>query len=67
MIESASEQPARWSGISTVFSGDRILAVSAMKCTPQKTMVSSGAAAAIRDSASESPTWSATSWIAGSW
>ncbi|COX78247.1 Uncharacterised protein [Mycobacterium tuberculosis] len=47
--------------------GLRILAVSAMKCTPQNTMVSSGASAATRDSASESPTWSATSWIAGSW
>src|ERR1700720_2975534 len=56
VIESASEQPARWSGISTVFSGLRIFAVSAMKCTPQNTMVSSGASAAIRDSASESPT-----------
>ena len=36
VIESASEQPASRSGISTVFSGDRIDAVSAMKCTPQK-------------------------------
>ncbi|SHT19513.1 Uncharacterised protein [Mycobacteroides abscessus subsp. abscessus] len=60
-MESASEHPARWSGMSTVFSGLRILAVSAMKCTPQNTIVSSGASAAIRDKASESPTWSATS------
>lgn len=67
MIESASEQPARSSGISTVFSGLRILAVSAMKWTPQKTIVPSSASAAIRESASESPTWSATSWISGSW
>ncbi|EUA35133.1 hypothetical protein I552_5922 [Mycobacterium xenopi 3993] len=37
-----------------------------MKCTPQNTMVSSGASAATRDSANESPTWSATSWMAGS-
>ncbi|CAA0134003.1 Uncharacterised protein [Mycolicibacterium vanbaalenii] len=67
VIESASEHPARWSGISTVLAGERILAVSAMKCTPQNTIVSSGASAAMRDSASESPTWSATSWMAGSW
>ena len=39
--ESASEQPAFASGISTVLSGDRIFAVSAMKCTPQKTIVDS--------------------------
>ena len=35
MIESASEQPASGSGIRTVLSGERIEAVSAMKCTPQ--------------------------------
>ena len=46
MIESASEQPASGSGISTVFSGQRIDAVSAMKCTPQKTIVSASVAAA---------------------
>ena len=34
VIEAASEQPARVSGIRTVFSGARILDVSAMKCTP---------------------------------
>ncbi len=39
-IEAASEQPASRSGIRTVFSGQRIEAVSAMKCTPQKTIVS---------------------------
>ena len=65
--ESASEQPACASGISTVFSGERIFAVSAMKCTPQNTMVDCGAVAAIRESASESPTWWATSWISGTW
>src|SRR5262249_24642211 len=64
-IESASEQPALTSGINTVLSGLRILAVSAMKCTPQNTIVSASLAAAIRDSASESPTWSAMSWMAG--
>ena len=39
VIEAASEQPASRSGISTVFCGLRIAAVSAMKCTPQKTIV----------------------------
>ena len=67
MIESASEQPARASGISTVLSGARIFAVSAMKWTPQNTIVDAADSAAIRDSASESPVWSATSWISGSW
>ncbi len=43
MIEAASEQPASGSGISTVLSGERIAAVSAMKWTPQKTI-----AAAVR-------------------
>jgi len=55
VIESASEQPARASGISTVFSGLRIFAVSAMKWTPQKTIVDASLFAAIRESASESP------------
>ena len=58
---SASEQPARGSGIKTVRSGARILAVSAMKYTPAKTMVDASLAAAMRDRARESPTWSATS------
>ena len=38
---SASEQPASRSGSSTVFSGERIEAVSAMKCTPQNAITSS--------------------------
>ena len=67
VIESASEQPARASGIRTVFSGARIFAVSAMKWTPQNTIVEAGESAAIRDRARESPVWSATSWIEGSW
>src|SRR5690606_9079584 len=53
VIESAREQPARASGMSTVFSGARIFAVSAMKWTPQKTIVDASLAAAIRLSASE--------------
>ena len=48
-IESASEQPASRSGISTVFSGERIEAVSAMKWTPQKAITSASAAAAWRE------------------
>ena len=42
----ASEQPASVSGISTVFSGERIAAVSAMKWTPQKTITSASVLAA---------------------
>ena len=66
-IESASEQPASRSGISTVFSGERIEAVSAMKWTPQKAIASASVAAASRERPSESPMWSATSWTSGSW
>ena len=40
-MESASEQPASGSGSSTVLSGQRIDAVSAMKWTPQKAITSS--------------------------
>jgi hypothetical protein len=54
MLE-ASEQPARWAGKSTFRDGLRILAVSAMKRTPQKTMISASVSAARRDSSSESP------------
>ena len=56
VIESAKEQPASRSGISTVLSGHRIDAVSAMKCTPQKTMTEPSAFAASRERPSESPT-----------
>jgi len=64
-MESASEQPAASSGMRTVLSGERILAVSAMKWTPQKMMVDCSASAAMRDRARESPTWWAMSWMAG--
>jgi hypothetical protein len=47
--------------------GDSSFAVSAMKCTPANTIVDASVSAAIRDSARESPTWSATSWISGAW
>ena len=53
---SASEQPAFCAGSSTVFVGFRILAVSAMNFTPQKTMMSLSVLAALRLSSSESPT-----------
>ena len=62
-----AEHPAAASGMSTVLSGARIFAVSAMKCTPQNTIVDADEPAASRESASESPVWSATSWISGSW
>src|SRR5690606_33751099 len=38
VIESASEQPARLSGMSTVLSGLSSFEVSAMKCTPHCTI-----------------------------
>ena len=56
VIDAASEQPASRSGISTVLSGLRIVAVSAMKWTPQKTIVAASVAAAWRERPSESPT-----------
>ena len=56
MIVAASEQPASRSGSSTVLSGERIAAVSAMKWTPQNTIVSASVAAAWRERPSESPT-----------
>ena len=67
VIESASEQPASGSGSSTVLSGERIEAVSAMKCTPQNAITSASVRAACCESASESPTKFATSWTSGSW
>ena len=58
----ASEQPVRWSGISTVLVGFSNLVVSAMKWTPASTMVSASAFMASRASARLSPTISATQW-----
>jgi hypothetical protein len=65
VIESESEQPASGSGISTVLSGDRTDAVSAMKWTPQNAITSASVDAASRESWRESPVKSATSWISG--
>ena len=54
-MDAASEHPARRAGSSTVRSGFRILAVSAMNRTPQNTMGSASVVAAMRLSSSESP------------
>ena len=63
----ASEQPASRSGSSTVFFGERIAAVSAMKWTPQNTITDASVAAACCESPSESPTKSAMSCTSGRW
>ena len=55
VMDAASEHPARLSGMSTVFSGLSSFEVSAMKCTPQWTMMSASALAASRASSSLSP------------
>jgi hypothetical protein len=65
VIESASEQPAVRSGISTVFAGFRILAVSAMKYTPHIAITSASVREASIASPRESPTKSATSCTSG--
>ena len=65
--DSSSEQPASRSGMRTSASGLRILAVSAMKRTPQKAITFALARCAARASSSESPTKSARSWISASW
>ncbi len=64
---SAIEQPAARSGSTTFCASEvRMSALSAMKCTPQKTMYSaSGRAAASRASLNESPVTSAN-WITSS-
>ncbi len=68
VIDSASEQPARRSGISTVLPGFSSLAVSAMKCTPASTITSASTFIASRASARLSPVMSATQWkISGVW
>ena len=62
-----SEQPASRSGMTTVFEGFTIFAVSAMKWTPQKAMTSASVSAALKERPRESPTKSASSWISRSW
>src|SRR5688572_19978422 len=46
--ESSRLQPASMSGRTTIFSGERILAVSAMNLTPQKAITSASVSAALR-------------------
>ena len=60
VIEEASEQPARLSGISTVFLGFSSFEVSAMKCTPHCTMIDCLTLVASMASCRLSPTISAT-------
>jgi len=60
-IEDAREHPASKSGINTVLSGLMIDAVSAIKCTPQKTIIEASVSAAIFDNFKESPIKSAIS------
>jgi hypothetical protein len=55
-MESAREQPASRSGMRTVLSGERMEAVSAMKCTPQNAMIDCSVRAACWESPRESPT-----------
>jgi len=62
VIEAASEQPARRSGISTVLSGQRTFDVSAMNWTPACTMIRAGVLAASRARPRLSPTKSPTPW-----
>ena len=62
---SAIGHPESGFGCSTMDSGDRIFAVSAMKRTPQNTITGAVHSAALRESSSESPTKSAMSWISG--
>ena len=57
----SKEQPAFISGIITVLSGLKILATSAMKTTPQKTITSASVAWAFFDNSRESPIKSAIS------
>ncbi len=56
---------ASGSGRRTFFPGLRIFAVSPMKETPQKTIISASVAAAFFERPSESPTKSARSWTSG--
>jgi len=55
------------SGSTTIFSGERIFAVSAMKRTPQKAITSASVSAALRLRSRLSPTKSARSCSSGFW
>jgi hypothetical protein len=65
--ESDRLHPAFRSGRSTFFDGFSILAVSAMKCTPQKTITGLDTLVASRANFRLSPVISASSWISPSW
>ena len=67
VIMSAIGQPASSRGSRTVFSGERIAALSAMKWTPQKTITSAVVFAASCESPSESPVMSAISCTSSRW
>ena len=64
---SAKEQPAFKSGTSTFLFGQRILAVSPIKCTPHITIISASVLAAHCANARLSPTKSAISCISPDW
>jgi hypothetical protein len=64
---SAIGQPASIRGSRTVFPGDRMAALSAMKWTPQNTITSAPDCAASWLKPSESPVMSAISWISSRW
>jgi hypothetical protein len=64
---SAREHPAAMSGTTTMRSGFRIFAVSAMKWTPAKRMTSASVFFAACASWRESPRKSARSWMSPSW
>ena len=64
---SAIGQPASILGIITVLSGESIAALSAMKCTPQKTITLAGLSAAAWLKANESPVISATACTSSLW
>jgi ABC-type Na+ transport system ATPase subunit NatA len=55
LTPSAKEQPAPSAGINTFLLGEMMDAVSAMKCTPQKTIISASVVPAIWESPRESP------------
>ena len=61
----ANEQPASISGSKTVLLGHKIFAVSAIKCTPQKMIISASVFAAFLESSKLSPIKSAMSCISG--
>jgi len=60
-------QPDPASGSKTALSGDSMDAVSAMKCTPQKTITGAFISAAFLLNSSESPTKSPISCTPGRW